>query len=83
MARWWSLIVLAIVLGGLPTTAIGATAHHGGSPSSPVLTQRALASGASHACIVAGSGRPVIDWSKLHNPILAEPSGGVKDQAII
>jgi hypothetical protein len=71
-------IVLAIVLGELQTTTGGATVQH-----APVLTQRALAAGASHDCIVAGSGRPVIDWSKLQNPILAEPSGGVKDQAII
>ena len=36
-----------------------------------------------HDCIVAGSSRPAIDWGELHNPILTEPSGGVKDQAII
>lgn len=42
-----------------------------------------MAAGASHDCIVGGSGRPVVDWTKLRNPVLAEPSGGVKDQAII
>jgi hypothetical protein len=39
--------------------------------------------GAGHACIVAGSSRPAIDWSQLHNPILSYPSRGAKDEALI
>ena len=39
--------------------------------------------GADHACIVAGTGRPTIDWSQFRNPILSYPSGGAKDEALV
>jgi hypothetical protein len=36
-----------------------------------------------HACIVQGSAKPEVAWSKLHNPILAYLNAAVKDQALI
>jgi hypothetical protein len=54
----------------------------GASPPGP-LTVRQLRTGAGHACIVGGSSPPTVAWSQLRNPILSEPSAGVKDQAIV
>jgi hypothetical protein len=53
---------------------------------SAALNPAELAAGADHACIVpgpAGPAGPVVDWSALRNPILSEPSAGVKDPAIV
>jgi hypothetical protein len=40
-----------------------------------------VAPGQDHACIV-GTPPPSIDWSALTNPILSDPTVGVKDQAL-
>jgi len=50
------------------------------APVSPPLV---VPVGADHACIVPGSGRPAVAWSRLSDPILSEPRAGVKDQALI
>jgi hypothetical protein len=59
----------------------------GASPPAPPagqrLTSRQLAAGAGHACVAAGGPAPTVDWSALHNPILAEADGGVKDEAVV
>ena len=39
--------------------------------------------GAGHACRATTTSDPIIDWSQLHNPIFAEATAGVKDQALI
>lgn len=36
-----------------------------------------------HACIVQGSTKPEVAWSKLQNPIVAYPNAAAKDQALI
>jgi hypothetical protein len=36
-----------------------------------------------HACIVEGSGKPGVAWSRLRNPILEDPNAAVKDQALV
>ena len=80
-------LALALVAGcgGGAAGTTAATTAGTGAPSggSPTLTTRELAAGAGHSCIVAGSGRPTVDWAALRNPILSSPSGGVKDEALI
>ncbi len=40
--------------------------------------------GADHECVVGGSGAaPQVAWAQLRNPILSEPTAGVKDQALV
>jgi hypothetical protein len=63
-----------------PVAGASATASPTSAP--PALTTGQLAAGAAHACIV-GPGSPVIDWSRLADPILSEPSGGAKDEALV
>lgn len=46
------------------------------------LSHPALTSGADHEC-VAGSGQPQVAWSVLKNPVLSDPTAGIKDQAIV
>ncbi len=69
-----ALLAVALV-GPVPPSA-------GASPAGPISTQQ-LSAGADHACIVNGSSRPAVAWSALRNPILSEPAGGVKDQALV
>ncbi len=47
------------------------------------LTAGQLSAGADHACLASAGSDPRVGWSDLHNPILAEATGGVKDQAIV
>jgi hypothetical protein len=76
-----TLYLIGVLLAGFGVAAHGATTEILASPQG--LTARDLRAGADHACIVPGSGRPAIDWSRLHNPILSEPAGGAKDEALI
>jgi len=77
----WLLAALAVTaLAGYGSRPAGASPN---PPDQGALTAQALEAGADHACIVTGSPQPDVDWSELHNPILSEPAGGVKDQAII
>jgi hypothetical protein len=73
----------ATLLVGCTAAASASPLTSGGGSSPHRLTVQALDDGAGHACIVAGSLQPSIHWSELHNPILSEPAGGVKDEAVI
>jgi len=80
-SAWRATGVTLALLAGCGTGATSAP-----PPSTkvgPVLTPARLAAGAGHACITPGSGAPTVDWPALHNPILASPSAGVKDEALI
>lgn len=79
----WLIAFAATVLAGCHAVAGAAPPTSGATSSSSHLTDAALSNGAGHACIVRGSEPPSIDWSRLHNPILSEPTGGVKDEAVI
>ena len=65
------LVVLAGTIDPASATA--------GAPAA--LTQSELQGGAGHACIVGGP--PTVAWAALRNPILSDPRGGVKDQALV
>lgn len=77
------LAVLAVLVG---ITGLGAADLVAGaspvdaSPSMP-LTVPELRAGAGHACVVGGP--PTVAWAGLANPVLADPSGGVKDEAVV
>ena len=73
------LLLFALAAG----CSAGATGTAPSSAGPPALTARDLAAGAGHACIVAGSGHPTVDWSALRNPILSSPAAGVKDEALV
>jgi hypothetical protein len=81
--RWWGLALAVTVLAGCATGAMSSPIRAGGAPPPPRLTDQELAGGRGHACNVGGGGRPVVDWSRLRNPILQDRSGGTKDQALI
>ncbi len=49
----------------------------------PTYTATQAAAGASHQCVVPGSGTPTVAWSQVRNPILSSPTAGVKDQALV
>lgn len=67
------VLALAAVLGtALPLVSGSAPTSATGAPP-----------GADHACIVAGSGHPVIDWPALANPIYSWPTAAVKDEALV
>jgi hypothetical protein len=78
-----SVALSAAVLAGCSAAASGSPPTSGALSTSPLLSAQALGDGAGHACIATPSPQPAIDWSRLHNPILSEPTGGVKDEAII
>jgi hypothetical protein len=69
-----------MVAGALLTLVVGLAGCSSGG-GQPATTAPAV--GADHVCVVPGSGTPTVAWSKLTNPILSEPSAGVKDQALI
>jgi hypothetical protein len=69
----------ALVLGVL----IMGTAGCASAPTASVAPKIVVAAGADHACVVPGSGRPAVAWSRLANPILSEADAGVKDQALV
>jgi hypothetical protein len=73
LAGWTAVMVLVVLLVGAGTAVAG--------PSDP-LSRLDLRVGAGHACVVGGQ-PPTIAWRQLHNPVLADPSGGVKDQAVV
>lgn len=75
--------VVAGLVGTMGLAGTVAASDPAGASPPPPLTVRQLRSGATHACIVGGSSRPRVAWSQLRNPILAEPSAGVKDQAVV
>lgn len=80
--HWGTVALAAALLAGCSAAATSSQPTSGDASSRPLAAQ-ALSDGAAHACIVSGSSPPAIDWSHLHNPILSEPTGGVKDEAII
>jgi hypothetical protein len=61
------------------STALGASPL--GPP--PTVSDQSLMAGAGHACRATTTSNPTVNWSQLRNPIVAEPSAGVKDQALI
>jgi len=76
-----ALSMLASVLagcgGGVPSAAPTST-------TAAVPAAVAAATGADHECVVPGPGPdPRVAWAQLRNPILSEPSAGVKDQALV
>jgi hypothetical protein len=62
------------------TLVMAACASGGATPAS---ARDVVATGLDHACIVGDSGHPAVAWSELRNPIVSEPTAGVKDQALI
>jgi hypothetical protein len=82
---------VAILALALPATSVVSAVLPAGSrpasASSPTASSAAIpdqrTAVGDHACIVAGSGHPVVDWGRLRNPILSEPAAGVKDEAIV
>jgi hypothetical protein len=63
-------MALALVVAGCRST----TTTSGSGPTLAVT---------DHACVIPGSPGPVIDWSRLRNPILSYPDAAVKDQALL
>ena len=82
-ARRPAVLVLAagILVATLAVNGPVAIAHAAATAPAP-LTPSALAAGAGHACVVGGS-PPTVAWSALRNPVLADPSAGLKDQAVV
>ena len=80
---WLSLVPLVLV----PVLALVMVGVAGASPSASAASQRLtadqLTAGASHACVPAGGRAPTVDWSALHDPVLAATAGGVKDEAAV
>ena len=76
------VVVLTLLAGiGLGTAdLVGRASPVGAAPSMP-LTVPELRAGAGHACVIGGP--PTVAWAALRNPVLADPSGGVKDQAVV
>jgi len=74
-------LALVVVLVLAPAGSAGASSS--GPAATHRLTAAQLSAGAGHACVSTGGPAPTIDWSDLHNPVLAEPAGGVKDQAVV
>jgi len=70
--------VAARTVAARTVAASGKTGSHVAS-----LTPTELAAGADHDCVVPGSGRPRVDWSALHNPVLSYPDAGAKDEALV
>jgi hypothetical protein len=68
-----TLVVLAV----MAVAAVGCSAA---APSAP--PPAVVAVGQDHACVV-GPGSPAVTWATLTNPIVSEPTAGVKDQALI
>jgi len=82
--RWrWALVVTAALLAGWSAPAGASPTGGQGATVSPRLTAASLRAGSDHACVVPGQRPPAIAWSQLHNPILSEPTAGVKDQAVV
>ena len=54
-----------------------------GPATSPPTTTGTSAAPADHACIVAGSPGPTVEWAQLHTPVLSYPEAAVKDQALV
>lgn len=79
----WTVALAAALLAGCSSASSVSQPTSADASSSRQVTDQALSNGADHACIVSGSLQPSVDWSGLHNPILSEPTGGVKDEAII
>ncbi len=74
--------VAAVVLATVP--ALGLVDVASASPAtSHGLTTDQLAAGAGHACAPTGGRAPAVDWSALHNPVLAAATGGTKDEAVV
>ena len=87
---------LAVTLGACGGGGGASSGGGGGQGGATVVTHRTGAAtetttnaatttiGADHQCIVGGSGvTPQVAWVQLRNPILSEPSAGVKDQALV
>jgi hypothetical protein len=77
-------VVLALALSGCAAPSPSATSR----PSSPTASGGTTAQlGADHQCIVgadrSGVTAPQVAWAQLRNPILSEPTAGVKDQALV
>ncbi len=82
-----TLVAGTLVAGTLVAALVAALAGTGpvaGAAATvpAALTPSALAAGAGHACVVGGSA-PRVAWSTLRNPVLADPSAGLKDQAVV
>ena len=76
-----ALSTAAALLSGC--TSAARTATPGSTrPSSTRPSVSTAGVGADHDCVV-GAGDPNVAWAQLHNPILSEPTAGVKDQALV
>jgi hypothetical protein len=80
--RRLALGLAAAMLAGCGAGAMGSPPPSVGTLLS-ATSVRALRGGAGHACLVPGPGRPVLDWSRLDNPILSYRSAGAKDEAVL
>ncbi len=80
-----ALVVLAGCGGSPSTTTTAKTTTGAASAAGGSSTPGAAGGvGADHECVVGGSGAaPEVAWSQLRNPILSEPTAGVKDQALV
>jgi hypothetical protein len=77
-----ALSIVILVGSACGGTAPGATQAHAPAPTAGATA----AVGADHECVVGSAGAaaaPEVAWTHLHNPILSEPTAGVKDQALV
>jgi len=66
------------------STATGSTATGSTATGSTATGSTQPTIGADHECVVEGAGAtPQVAWTQLRNPILSEPTAGVKDQALV
>ena len=70
------------VLSALVALACAACTPSVRSTATSASARHVVAVVADHDCVVAGQGSPVVDWSGLHNPVLASPTAGEKDEAL-
>lgn len=83
------VVTLTLSLGLAGCGGSGSTATPGSACGNPT-PEAATAVGADHQCVVGVAGtataHPVVaqvSWAHLRNPILSEPTAGVKDQALV
>ncbi len=81
-----AVVVAVVSLAGCSGARVGAGpgSRSGSGSGAPGTQSAAPARGADHDCVVGAPGAaPKVAWSQLRNPILSEPTAGVKDQALV
>jgi hypothetical protein len=74
-------VPIALIAPLLALAVLGSTRGASGTPRAGASVR--VEPAGDHACIVQGSAKTEVAWSKLRNPIMAYPNAAAKDQALI